>query len=77
MGFLDIVSGLIELGVEKIQETNEKYEEVYNDTSERYANMSDERLERELERLKNDHYGDHMKKMTKIKAMKDELDRRR
>lgn len=44
--------------------------------SERYANMSDERLKKEIARLKNSTGGNTYKRMGQIQAMKDELEKR-
>lgn len=77
MGFWDAVGkGLQEankVAEKKMSDCNDSYAKY----SERYSNMSDEQLKREIERLKRDTGGDTFKRMGKLRAMKNELENRR
>lgn len=81
MGFWGIVGEMLVDELKKVKEKADEYRDTYDDiysqSSERYANMSDERLEREIERLRRETGGDQFKRMSKIQAMKDELENRR
>ena len=81
MGFWKTVGDLAAKGLEKTKEFSEKstdsYYGSYDKYSERYSEMTNERLKREIERLKRDTSGDRFKRMGKIQAMKDEIERRR
>lgn len=81
MGFWEVIGELAVRGIEKANEVAEEkmsdYDDSYNWYSNRYMNMSDEKLNKEVERLKRETGGDRFKKMGKIQAMKDELENRR
>lgn len=77
MGFWDVVGSLVEKGAEKVSECADKYDNSYNRNSERYSCMSDERLKREIKKIKEDTGGNAFKKAGKRKALQDELESRR
>lgn len=77
MGFWDVVGSLVELGTEKLTECNDKYNDSYSKNSERYSDMSDERLKREIKNVYGQTGGDTFKKAGKIKALREELESRR
>ena len=81
MGFWGTVGDLAYKGIkkagEKAAESMVKYDTSYDRYSSRYSEMSDDRLKREIERLKHETGGDKFKRMGKIQAMKDELENRR
>lgn len=81
MGFWGTVGDLAVKGIKKANEMAEKKMDNYNSSydrySERYADMSNEQLKREIEHLKCETGGDTFKRMGKIQAMKDELENRR
>ena len=81
MGFWSTVGDLAVKGIKKANEIAEEKMDDYNGSydkySERYSSMSDERLKREIERLKSETSGDAFKRAGKIRAMKEELENRR
>lgn len=76
---MDLLTLLLEEGKEKVTKSYSDYVDTYDDTysssSERYKNMSDSQLEREIQRLKS-MSGYDAKRMGKIAAMKEELESR-
>ena len=76
MGFWDVLGSMMEKGVEKALEYRDNYEDSYSNSSERYSNMTNEQLKREVQRLK-DESGTNAKRMGKMKAMSDEIENRR
>ncbi len=77
MGFLDIVGSLVELGTEKLTECTDRYNDSYSKSSERYSDMSDARLKKEIKMLKEQTGGDTFKKAGKRKALLEELESRK
>ena len=82
MGFWNTVGKVASKGLDMAKADLEKkagsYNNSYDRYSERYSDMSDERLKKEIERLKNNSIsGNSFEKMGRIQAMKDELERRR
>ena len=81
MGFWDSVGDLAAKGIKKAGDmANEKmdnYNNTYDKYSDRYTNMSDDDLRFEIERLKRQTDGEMFKRMGRLQAMKDELDRRK
>lgn len=77
MGFWDVVGSLVEMSAEKASECTDKYNNSYSKNSEHYACMSDERLKREIKKLKEGTGGDTFQRAGKMKALQDELERRR
>ncbi len=77
MGLLGEIFGIVFENVKgKVSDYQKNFDESYYSSSECYENMSDERLSREIQRLKN-MSGYDAKRMGRIAAMKAELDSRR
>jgi hypothetical protein len=82
MGFWSTVGKVASKGYNVAKADLEKKASSYNNSydrySERYSDMSDEKLKKEIERLKNNSVGGNsFEKMGRIQAMKDELENRR
>ena len=72
----DLLDQAIRYVDQQVDNYNDSFSDSYSYSSERYSNMTDEQLKREIQRIKNSSGGD-AKRMGKIKAMQDELASRR
>ena len=77
MGFWDAVGNGLKKANEYAERKTNDFNDSYDKYSERYENMSNESLKREYDRLRNSSGGDSYKRMGQLKAMKDEIERRR
>ena len=77
MGFWDSVAKGARKANDYAGKKMNKLNDSYEQYSERYSNMSNEQLKREIRRLQNDHSIDRFEKVGRLKAMKEELDNRR
>ena len=81
MGFWSIVGDILMKGVEtgqkKINENIEKYDSNYERYGEKFSEMSDEDLRREVERLRNQTGGDYFAKIGTMKALQNEIESRK
>lgn len=56
--------------------TEKKYDRYYENSCDRYERMSDERLKKEVTRLKTSNEGSALEKAARASALKNELDKR-
>ncbi len=73
---MGLLTDFFEAVKDKANDYSESMSDSYGNSSERYSNMTDDQLRREIQRLKSQS-GMDAKRMGKLRAMQDELERRR